>query len=75
MVNTFRSINENIFKNFDNNISHTLKCNNDRYKIIKMCIEIFLKIKLCHLAKCENEKLQKKLIRQKFNKLILFKGQ
>lgn len=43
--------------------------------MIKMCIEIILKIKLCHIAKCENEKLQKAVIRQNLNKLILFKGQ
>lgn len=75
MVNTFRSINRDIFREFDCNLNHILKCELDRYSIIKICIDTFTKIKLCHLAKCENEKLQKNLIRQKFNKLVLFKGQ
>lgn len=75
IVSTFREITRDIFCDFDNDITHAINCEYDRYYVIKMCIDTFLKIKLCHIAKCANEKFQTDLIRQKYNKIDLFKGQ
>lgn len=44
IYNSFKNISRDILKKFDNNVKQILTCDMDRYSVIKMCIEIFLKL-------------------------------
>ena len=71
--NCFTQISSDMFSIIFVDSEHTL--NDDRYYLIKYCIEQYIKIKLNHIGTKLTEQQQSTKIRQKFNKLILFSGQ
>lgn len=59
----------------DSNPAHLFNCPYNRDHLIKHCLNMYFTIKLFHITKRMTEKQKEILLRQKCNKLVLFKGQ
>lgn len=75
IADCFRNVPTNILNKIDD---HILDCNpleNHKYLLIKLIFEQYLNIKLYHVGKSTTLSFQKKSIRQKYNKTVIFSGQ
>lgn len=47
---------------------------NHLYDLVRLLVKIYFNVRYYHVARLHSQRLQAKSLRQKFNKLVLFKG-
>jgi hypothetical protein len=75
IVTVFRSLNLNIFKNFDCHVQDLDFLQNHKYELIKLIIKLYLDVKLYYYGKSVTLRLHDNFVRHTNTKLIIFKGQ